>query len=1248
VALGDVDDDGDLDAFIANAGANKVWLNDGGNFVDSHQRLGSSVSKDVGLLWLQRQLRGTGHAYLDSSVSSDVELGDVDGDGALDALVANVGAEEANKVWLTIFHPAIRFNKTVGPDADLCATTDSIGVTPGSQAIYCYRATNTGDVALTTHTITDSELGTIFSGSQNLVPGAMWFVTKAATLTQTTVNSAVWTASAGDYVAVATDTATVGVITPAVKIKRIEPNRSWFLQYVEFNGGGTTVTITEFIDEYEWTRIPVSAICGSYSTPTLLGTAASIEDNTTPVGMHRICLRGGVYSNTTSSGSYTMTWSDYDTMTMTVREDRRAYSDLAVGPKSVSFWADRSATDQPVYHPDVGDTVYAKVEVHNISVHDTPTETTVFFYDGPITASLHGPIEGTLVGTNTIDFIKHQTSEFVTIPWTIGGEVGYRPFAVDIEYTDNVPYFAHLPLPPYPEPHFESDYRNNRTTGAVPIGRITGTYGISVTGNVAPIRQPELYAGYPAYVSGHANYAWDVQLATMGATTTIRISDLSGVAATCCYWKTYQTWTRSPDGRYGITIRLPDRPGVYRAAVVVDDGNLMGALTGDQAITFTVLEPPPPLPDLYVERFSILLSGLNTYIRRWQDYTFHRVYNRSMLFGIQNKPITITARVRNGGTLSVNDPFTVSFYDGSPGDGGTLIGTETLTGLARGTRKEVTHVWTPTRTGIHAIQVVVDEANEITEYNEINNYDRYYYWYQFCFNRITGNCHRAAHRDVIDVRAPKPDLRALGLSYVEPAIGDPPTAMTVNVHNIGHADIRTSGGVFTLTVYDGYPNIGVASTRMLTAPEEIGPQRVEGPVYSGTHQTSDVVWDTSYIGTVPGRHHICVEVDTGGEINEELEENNVNCWDLYVFPDEADLYPYRLTYSDNNPLPGQEIEITAWFENRGARPFTRTEVVTFYHRSIAPENMITTTVPVTIAGTITGRRGVSTTHPVTWRTYDSHGTAYIHVLYIKESGYNAGPRPYARRLNIRKKPSPNLRVLSRDIHVDPRSPVSGEQVNVTVDVANISRSPIATATNFVVEFHTSGPTAGYHELGHLQTIASLEPGGTTTVQASEPFTMADKFYAVQVSAWPRVQQGDENYSNNEATTSIKMKGVVVLNLATTVGTEAGVCADTDVTTVAYGKPVFYCYRMTNQSSVHLSTHDLSDAKLGDVVSGYTYDLSPGETFVWIEPAVLTQTTHSTATWTASTDPYVFTVMDVAMVNVRHLIYLPLVLKGSQN
>ena len=76
-SLGDLDDDGDLDAFVANVDEpNRVWLNDGnGAFTDSGQLIDPM------------------------SATTDVALGDLDGDGDLDAFVVNFRSQ-ADQIWL--------------------------------------------------------------------------------------------------------------------------------------------------------------------------------------------------------------------------------------------------------------------------------------------------------------------------------------------------------------------------------------------------------------------------------------------------------------------------------------------------------------------------------------------------------------------------------------------------------------------------------------------------------------------------------------------------------------------------------------------------------------------------------------------------------------------------------------------------------------------------------------------------------------------------------------------------------------------------------------------------------------------------------------------------------------------------------------------------------------------------------------------------------------------------------------------
>ena len=108
----------------------------------------------------------------------------------------------------------LQLRKTVGLDPTMCALTDAIDVSEGTAVTYCFAVTNTGPLALSRHDLVDSHLGVILDGLPfTLLPDASVFLTQTAIITQTTINSATWTAyNPGPVdVVTATDTATVAV-----------------------------------------------------------------------------------------------------------------------------------------------------------------------------------------------------------------------------------------------------------------------------------------------------------------------------------------------------------------------------------------------------------------------------------------------------------------------------------------------------------------------------------------------------------------------------------------------------------------------------------------------------------------------------------------------------------------------------------------------------------------------------------------------------------------------------------------------------------------------------------------------------------------------------------------------------------------------------------------------------------------------------------------------------------------------------
>jgi len=113
-------------------------------------------------------------------------------DQLVDTKLAGVSAHYIERVEIPV---SVGLDKRVGLDSQVCAATDSVNVLPGTEVYYCLEVRNSGQVTLTRHSLSDTKLGVILTDFEyTLVPGASAFLTLAANITTTTLNTAVWTA----------------------------------------------------------------------------------------------------------------------------------------------------------------------------------------------------------------------------------------------------------------------------------------------------------------------------------------------------------------------------------------------------------------------------------------------------------------------------------------------------------------------------------------------------------------------------------------------------------------------------------------------------------------------------------------------------------------------------------------------------------------------------------------------------------------------------------------------------------------------------------------------------------------------------------------------------------------------------------------------------------------------------------------------------------------------------------------------
>jgi len=255
--------------------------------------------------------------------------------------------------------------------------------------------------------------------------------------------------------------------------------------------------------------------------------------------------------------------------------------------------------------------------------------------------------------------------------------------------------------------------------------------------------------------------------------------------------------------------------------------------------------------------------------------------------------VTALARIGNGGAINHPAGTNISFYDGNPSQGGTLIGMSSTTKqIEKGDYEDVSVIWNTPTYGMHDLYVIADVANMFNECRENNNLS-------FASLFIDGGNQPPRSQSMPDIEITSEDL---SIEPTNPVDGQP-AMIKATLRNIGTLvayDVKVS-------FYEGDPDHGGILIDSITKPT----------IDVGIDSVAAINWNTS---GKSGRSYIHVIVDPQNLIEEANENNNAALLSIDVAePTKPDLTVTAsdLVFSNMNPREGDALELKATIHNLG-------------------------------------------------------------------------------------------------------------------------------------------------------------------------------------------------------------------------------------------------------------------------------------------------------------------------------------------